>query len=243
MLACGERAGAQSQSETLCLSDDDCSWGLVCGQDARCVRDASALRSADAGFDAGETQRRWTEWGTTTQLPMATMSMESAVCTAQDIRLDDLDGYLDDYVPESGDVHGPLSDVSGRCGDDLETTAWRLSNCERMARGMEPLQCDMRLVWAGREHSLDMTGRSYFSHESPEGLTNVERLDAQDIGFLFAGENLAHYTDIIGAHRGWMESEEHRRNILNDRYTHAGVGAVEAEDDRVYAVQLFIRPQ
>lgn len=206
------------------------------------MRDASLL-TADAGFDAGQTQRRWSEWGTALELPRATMSEPAAVCSLRDIRLDDLDGYVDDYVPSSGEVHGPLPDVIGRCGDDLETTAWRLGNCERMARGMEPLQCDMRLVWAGREHSLDMTGRSYFAHESPEGLTNVERLDAQDIGFLFAGENLAHYTDMIGAHRGWMDSEEHRRNILNDRYTHAGVGAVEGDDGRVYAVQLFIRPQ
>jgi uncharacterized protein YkwD len=236
-VACGERVGASPSPR--CSTDDDCTWGLVCGEGARCV----PIRGApDVGFDSGLPTVSWSPEGVDLQFPSVPADSTLAACGVSDIRTDDLNGYVDDYVPDSSLLHEPWSDSPGRCGDDIETTAWRLSNCERLARGLQPLACDLRLVWAGREHSMDMAARNYFAHQSPEGITSTDRLDSQGIEFLFAGENLAAWSDIVGAHRGWMASEEHRRNILNDQYSHAGVGAVRAADGRIMAVELFIRP-
>jgi uncharacterized protein YkwD len=39
-----------------------------------------------------------------------------------------------------------------------------------------------------------------------------------------------------------MLSEGHRRNILNDQYTHMGVGVVPESDGDLYMTGLYIRP-
>ncbi len=41
---------------------------------------------------------------------------------------------------------------------------------------------------------------------------------------------------------GWMESEPHRKNILNGKFTHTGVGIAEV-NDFVFAVQIFIKKE
>jgi uncharacterized protein YkwD len=39
--------------------------------------------------------------------------------------------------------------------------------------------------------------------------------------------------------RGWMESPEHRRNLLNAQYDREGIGIAVSEDDKVYITQNF----
>ena len=38
---------------------------------------------------------------------------------------------------------------------------------------------------------------------------------------------------------GWMNSDGHRANILNERYVETGVGVVIGENFRLYATQNF----
>ena len=165
-------------------------------------------------------------------------------CGLTDIRADDLQGvrWTDTPAPPWGAT--PVADVAGRCGDDEETKAWRLMNCERMTASLEPLECDMRLVWLGRQHSEDMRTRDYFSHTSPEGRGFAQRMRAQGIAYAFAGENIAWYPDVASASLGWMDSDGHRSNILQANFTHAGVGISAAQrGQNVYLTQLFLRPQ
>jgi uncharacterized protein YkwD len=241
LAACDD--SSRASENPACESQVDCSWGYVCDASGRCVarpgQDAGMHSDSGASPDAGYS---WNEWGTSVDVASVPASTEQAVCSVADVRLDDLTAYEEDWTPVDASAPSPLGDEWGRCGDDLETLAWRLTNCERLARDLEPLSCDLRLVWAGRDHASDMRDRAYFSHLSPDGETAFDRLDERQVPFVWAGENLAHYTDIGGAHASWMLSEAHRRNILNDRYSHVGVGVVPGNDGQIYATELFIRP-
>ena len=166
--------------------------------------------------------------------------VDGAYCALDDVPTEDLGGWVDEFTPaELPDE--PWADVAGRCGDDVETLSWRLMNCERAARGIPPVACDLRLVWAGRQHSVDMRTSRHFGHISADGRSTFDRLDALGLEWSWAGENLAMYDDVVDAHIGWMRSPAHRRNILNDQYELGGVGAVRG-DERFYLTELFLSP-
>ena len=72
-------------------------------------------------------------------------------------------------------------------------------------------------------HSRDMDDKNYFSHYAPDGKGLEDRL--QDISYIEAGENIAaQYVDATAAVQGWLNSEGHRKALLNSTYTHLGVG-------------------
>lgn len=102
-----------------------------------------------------------------------------------------------------------------------------LVNKERVSRGLKALVFDERLRTIARVHSEDMFKRGYFSHYSPEGLTVADRASNVGIDFLVIGENLAYAPSLELAHRGLMNSEGHRANILSEDYGKVGIGAID----------------
>lgn len=85
-------------------------------------------------------------------------------------------------------------------------------------------------------HSKDMAENNYFSHYSQNGNGLKERLEGKDIYYTAAGENIAaQYVDAPAAVEGWLNSEGHRDALLNDEYTHLGVGVY-----RLYYTQNFL---
>lgn len=74
-------------------------------------------------------------------------------------------------------------------------------------------------------HSKDMEENDYFSHYDLNGGGLKERLTERNIAYLSAGENIAaKYSDAPAVIAGWLNSEGHREALLNDSYTHLGVG-------------------
>lgn len=112
---------------------------------------------------------------------------------------------------------------------DLESEAKMLDlvNLERQKVGAKPLNYDGDLQKAARLHSEDMFRRSYFSHFSPEGKDVGDRLAEANIAYLVAGENLAYAPNVSIAHQGLMNSEGHRRNILDSSFAKVGIGVVD----------------
>src|SRR3989304_7743825 len=104
---------------------------------------------------------------------------------------------------------------------------FELVNQERAKLGIEPLVWDESLSEVGRSHSKDMFERVYFSHYSPEGKDVGDRLEESGINYSYAGENLALAPDVIRAHNGLMNSEGHRRNILDPAFKKIGIGAID----------------
>lgn len=100
----------------------------------------------------------------------------------------------------------------------------RLVNAERAEAGCDALRVDSRLTAAAQEHSEDMDRRNYMSHQNPEGEGPGER--ARRHGYdAWGAENVAKgQTSAAQVMDSWMNSEGHRRNILNCGLVAIGVG-------------------
>lgn len=163
-----------------------------------------------------------------------------SLCALGDVRTDDLTFKMTRAYPGGYWGDTAIADThNGRCGDDLETLAWRLLNCERISRDIEPVDCDLRLVWISRQHADDMASRDFFDHINPDGHDSFHRLAGRGIDYGIAGENLARHTSIYDAHLAWMRSSLHRRNILTEQYQYAGIGVISA-GKQLFLTETFL---
>jgi uncharacterized protein YkwD len=127
-----------------------------------------------------------------------------------------------------------------------ERRAFDLINAERQRRGLRPLVLDGSLTRLARYHSENMARGGYLSHTERDGLDLRGRADALGLhNWKALGENIAYnqgYNDPTAfAVERWMVSEKHRENIMNDEFTHAGVGVARASDGTYYFTQVFMR--
>lgn len=121
---------------------------------------------------------------------------------------------------------------------DFEQQVVELTNQERAKQGLEPLELDTELSAVAGDKSLDMQKNDYFSHTSPTYGSPFDMLRDYGIDYRTAGENIAMgHTSPEQVVQGWMNSEGHRKNIMNPNFTHIGVGYVE---DGNYWTQMFI---
>lgn len=122
--------------------------------------------------------------------------------------------------------------------DEMEQAVVELTNKEREKAGLAPLQVDSALMAAAREKSQDMKDKNYFSHTSPTFGSPFDRLKALGISYQAAGENIAKgqktAQEVVTA---WMNSEGHRANILDEKFTHIGVGFV--KDGSIWTQQFI----
>lgn len=100
-------------------------------------------------------------------------------------------------------------------------------NTERVSRGGQPLRLDSDLTSLARAKSMDMFERRYFSHIDPDGRNISDRAKQAGVSYMLIGENLAYAPDVSEAHMGLMNSEGHRKNILDTRYSRIGIGVVD----------------
>lgn len=102
-----------------------------------------------------------------------------------------------------------------------------LINAERAQAGLAPLAADPEMQAVARAHSVDMLRRGYFGHNTPEGRTPFDRIDAAEITYRTAGENLALAPTLALAHSGLMNSPGHRANILRPEFGRVGIGIID----------------
>lgn len=102
-----------------------------------------------------------------------------------------------------------------------------LVNMERTQRGLKPLKFDSGLREVARGHSEDMFKRGYFSHYSPDGESVADRADKIGVKYLVIGENLAYAPTLELAHKGLMNSQGHRENILSTDFNKVGIGVMD----------------
>jgi uncharacterized protein YkwD len=106
-------------------------------------------------------------------------------------------------------------------------------NAVRDAWDRSPLVLQRNLTAAAGWHAADMAANRYFSHKSPDGETLADRLDR--VNFIpvhsdrwRAGEDLAAGSHLAGTPAaivdGWMNSSDHRANLLDPGYTMVGIG-------------------
>jgi uncharacterized protein YkwD len=120
-------------------------------------------------------------------------------------------------------------------------------NRERAAAGLSTLSLDAILVRVARERAQDMATQNYFAHTSPSGQTAFDLMAAQGFVAYASGENLARNNypsgqSVATAMSAFMASDGHRENLLNPRYTRAGIGHAITVDGMNYYAVLFASP-
>ena len=123
-----------------------------------------------------------------------------------------------------------------------EAQMFSLVNEERANAGLKPLEWDARLLPIARAHSEEMFKLKYFSHQSPASGSPFDRLKAAAVTYSRAGENLAYAQSVTVAHRGLMESQAHRDNILRPEFTRIGIGVISAGAYGRMFTQIFATP-
>lgn len=120
----------------------------------------------------------------------------------------------------------------------FEQEVFELTNAEREKNGLEPLQIDTEVSKVARDKSQDMLDNQYFAHDSPTYGSPFAMMSAYGVDYRTAGENIAKgqqsAEEVVNA---WMDSPGHRENILNDSFTHIGVGYV--EQDNIWTQQFI----
>jgi len=108
-----------------------------------------------------------------------------------------------------------------------------LHNAKRKANDLKPFCVNTILTDAARAHARDMLARDYFAHNTPRGVTPAARLErsgyiTSEFSYWTVGENIAWGSVDLGApdsiFKAWMNSADHRHNILNGRFRQIGIG-------------------
>jgi uncharacterized protein YkwD len=135
----------------------------------------------------------------------------------------------------------PTGDSQLDAEEGFEAELFELVNQERIERGLNALTYDFSLVPVARGHSQEMLEMGYFSHVSPNTGTLGDRLNTAGVSYTSAGENLAYAPDVGIAHRGLMQSEGHRANVLEPSFERIGIGILSAPDGTIMVTQLFAK--
>ncbi|MDY3001940.1 CAP domain-containing protein [Romboutsia timonensis] len=116
-----------------------------------------------------------------------------------------------------------------------------LVNAERTKRGISALTLDSNLSSVATKKSQDMVNKNYFDHTSPTYGSPFDMMKQFGISYRTAGENIAKGQktpqEVVTA---WMNSEGHRKNILNPNFTNLGVGIAKDSKGTTYWTQMFI---
>jgi len=120
----------------------------------------------------------------------------------------------------------------------FEAQVIKLVNDEREKYGLEPLKENWELSRVARMKSKDMSENGYFSHTSPTYGSPFDMMRSFGLTYNTAGENIAFGQRTPEAVvNAWMNSEGHRKNILNPSFSEIGVGY---EENGRYWTQMFI---
>ena len=120
--------------------------------------------------------------------------------------------------------------------DALDTGVIQQVNVIRRQHGLPSVKLNQSLAEAASSHSDEMASDGYFDHASFDGTAFWKRIGRWygQGGYTFwsVGENLLWSSpdvDPVTALRMWMNSPEHRANILAARWRQIGISAVHVE--------------
>jgi uncharacterized YkwD family protein len=144
-------------------------------------------------------------------------------------------------APVGNQVQQPAPAPANQANKQVDASAFakkvaELVNQERAKAGLSPLKMDAALSNLALAKAADMSNNNYFDHTSPTYGSPFDMMKQYGISYNTAGENLA-----MGQRSPeevmtqWMNSEGHRKNIMNPSFTTIGVGYTNG-----YWVQEFI---
>lgn len=105
------------------------------------------------------------------------------------------------------------------------------TNLERSRQQEHDLASNPKLTAAAQAKANDMVLRDYWSHNAPDGTTPWSFVQSSGYDYQAAGENLAYgFMNASQVLTGWMNSPEHRENILNNTYRDIGFGVTTSDN-------------
>lgn len=120
------------------------------------------------------------------------------------------------------------------------------TNQQRTGNGVSALTVSPLLTQAAQDKANDMAANGYFAHTSPSGITPWYWFEKVGYVFSAAGENLAvNFTDSQAVTDAWMNSPEHRANILDGQFTQIGIATAQGTyngQPAVYVAEEFGTP-
>ena len=125
---------------------------------------------------------------------------------------------------------------------DVEAEILRLTNIEREKAGLQPLKNETGAYYFAKLRAEEC--HQLFSHTRPNGQGFHTVFCDEKVFYVYAGENLAkcsgyEYSDYASVCvEGWMNSEGHRANILNPKFTSIAIATVVIGNTQC-SVQLF----
>ncbi len=118
----------------------------------------------------------------------------------------------------------PLSYASSINRSQLVT----LTNDERANAGVASLSENSQLNQAAANKAQHMIDNDYWAHVAPDGTTPWSFVTNAGYNYASIGENLAKgFSTSSGVTSGWMDSTEHRNNMLNGQYTDVGFAVLD----------------
>jgi hypothetical protein len=131
--------------------------------------------------------------------------------------------------------------------DVIPMEIFSIVNSERQKRGLYKLKYDEKLADVALMHSRNMVEQDFLSHEDRERRSPQERIEIYypEIIFGQAGENIGYtqgvYREAVAKNlmETWMNSSDLRANILNNQFSHMGVG-IKKDGSKYYGTVKFI---
>lgn len=139
----------------------------------------------------------------------------------------------------SGRAPAASSASAGTANPSMAAQVLQLVNTERAKNGLGALTMNAAASRAAQVRAAEIV--KSFSHTRPDGTSCFTVLEDEKVSYSTAGENIAYgYPDAASVMNGWMNSPEHRANILKSSFRQLGVGVCRAADGNYYWVQEFI---
>lgn len=115
-----------------------------------------------------------------------------------------------------------------------------LVNEAREQNNLPPLEIHSQLTEVARLKARDMVDNGYFSHTSAQYGSPWDMMRRHDISFRSAAENIAGNKTVEGAFKAWITDDNHKNNILNEKFNYTGIGIVDSPTYGKILVQQFI---
>ncbi|MEZ6091944.1 MAG: CAP domain-containing protein [Pirellulaceae bacterium] len=127
----------------------------------------------------------------------------------------------------------------------------QLTNDFRKEHQLEAVQMNEEMQAAAEKFAQFMAESDKYGHGA-DGRTPAQRVEAAGYDYCMVRENIAYRVDPSDLNaetlaqkftQGWIDSPEHRENMLADYISDTGVAIATTDGQTYYAVQLFGRPK
>ena len=154
---------------------------------------------------------------------------------------------------ETQSGHGGGGGTIGSDGTSVSSTVlyedsdiFLLTNQERTRAGLSPLKLSPELSFAAFKHAHDLAEHDIGGHQGTDGSNVSRRIEREGYSWSSNGENVywqQPFDSQASAVQWWMNSDGHRRNILNPNFKEIGLGkAYNSKTKKYYYVQVFATP-